>query len=421
MLKQKVRGGTKLLIKPRKKRAVKVPDYSTGKKREKAMEIALHYGFMPIKTPQIVRDDINRAKLLRDVAIETKLELDDTTLSIFPEEKISILRTYAEREMHKEPQPVMMYYKRPFVGQAIKRIPREHQYGLEILGTPRGVAEAVLITTVLAILEEAGHTNLWVDINSIGDRDSVAKYEKELANYYRKHLSELPPECKVMFRKDIFEVVKSSDKKCAMLAEEAPQSMSYLSEPSRQHFKEVLEYLETLGVQYRIAKNLLGNKHYCSHTVFEIKTEKEGVAPELLAVGSRYTHIARRIGMKRELPAIGAALQFKSSHDDMASKRQIREIQAPKFYFIQLGYDAKLKSLKVLEILRKAKIGVMHSLSKDKFMLQLEAAENSKVPYIIIMGQKEAMENSVVVRHAQNRQQETIAINDLPNYLKKIK
>ncbi len=56
-----------------------------------------------------------------------------------------------------------------------------------------------------------------------------------------------------------------------------------------------------------------------------------------------------------------------------------------------------MKSLNVIEILRKAHIPVMQALSKDSLSAQLAVAEKAGVPYTIIFGQKEAMENSVIV------------------------
>ena len=96
-------------------------------------------------------------------------------------------------------------------------------------------------------------------------------------------------------------------------------------------------------------------------------------------------------------------------------------MKKPKIYFIQLGADAKLKSLNVIEILRKAHIPIMQSLSKDSLGSQLAVAEKLGVPYTIIFGQKEAIENSVIVRNMQTRSQETVKFAKLLEYLKELK
>lgn len=83
--------------------------------------------------------------------------------------------------------------------------------------------------------------------------------------------------------------------------------------------------------------------------------------------------------------------------------------------------DAKLKSLTLIEMLRKAGVFVVQSLSKDKLSAQLAQAEKMGIPYILMMGQREASENSVVVRNLDTMSQETVKIDELVKYLKKLK
>ena len=71
-------------------------------------------------------------------------------------------------------------------------------------------------------------------------------------------------------------------------------------------------------------------------------------------------------------------------------------------------------------MLRKQKIPVYHSITKDKISGQLNGAEYMKASHVLIMGQKEAIENSMVVRNIVNREQETISIENLAEYLKNI-
>jgi histidyl-tRNA synthetase len=96
-------------------------------------------------------------------------------------------------------------------------------------------------------------------------------------------------------------------------------------------------------------------------------------------------------------------------------------MKKPKIYFIQLGSEAKLKSLNIIEILRKAHIPIAQSLSKDSLGSQLAIAEKLSVPYALIFGVKEALDDSVIVRDMSNRSQETVKLKKLLEYLKEIK
>ena len=96
-------------------------------------------------------------------------------------------------------------------------------------------------------------------------------------------------------------------------------------------------------------------------------------------------------------------------------------MKKPKIYFIQLGSEAKLKSLNVIEILRKAHIPIAQSLSKDSLGAQLAIAEKLAVPYALIFGAKEAIDNTVIVRDMSNRSQNTVKLSKLLEHLKELK
>ena len=107
--------------------------------------------------------------------------------------------------------------------------------------------------------------------------------------------------------------------------------------------------------------------------------------------------------------------------NDINEYKKTEDKEKHNLFFIQLGFEAKLKSLHVLEMLRKAKLNTYQSLSKDKMAAQIAMAEKMNIPYVIIMGKKEAMENSVVVRNTNTRCQDTVALEDLVAYIKKLK
>ncbi len=102
-------------------------------------------------------------------------------------------------------------------------------------------------------------------------------------------------------------------------------------------------------------------------------------------------------------------------------KININHIHKPKFYLVQLGFEAKLRVLNVVEDLRKAKIALHHFIHKDKITAQLSNAENLKATHLLIIGKKEAIEGTVVVRNISTREQDTVFEKDLVIYLKGLK
>ena len=141
-----------------------------------------------------------------------------------------------------------------------------------------------------------------------------------------------------------------------------------------------------------------------------------------IASGGRYDYLARQIGSKKDVPGVGFSIGVdRVIEAKWYKKLSPRIVKKPKIYFIQLGNEAKLKSLNIIEILRKAHIPIAHSLSKDSLGSQLAVAERLAIPYAIIFGVKEALDNAVIVRNMTNRSQETVKLSKLLEYIKELK
>ncbi len=389
------------------------------KKIDKAVETAVYYGFTPIEQPTIEKIDLDNAKTLIEKEPIFKNNIVSYPLEISLEEKNSLLRYYADNNLIAEPQPIMLSYNNTTVLNRQKNPSiKERFLNLHILGSSKSISEAILIKTALAILSDNKIGDVCVDINSIGDRESTNKFVKELTNYYRKNINGMTLNCRQLFKKDVFSLLECDREECCRaLNENAPKAISFLSEPSRQHFKEVLEGLEALDIPYRINNSLVPDRRYCSQTIFEIIRVAES-KKDVIASGSRYDGLAKKIGLKKDIPAIGLRIYSKKLLDNVVASSKIK---IPVFFFIQLGFEAKLKSLNIIEMLRKVKIIVCQSLSRDMLGGQIALAEKMRIPYALIMGKKESMDNTVMVRDMNTRSQKIIGTENLSAYLKKFK
>jgi histidyl-tRNA synthetase len=288
---------------------------------DKIGEIPIYYGFLPHKSPEIKKVDIDLAKNLLEGDYIDDDNSSNTKLPLHVEEKIALLRMYTEDEMHTMPQPVMFYFKEPFKGSIKKGSGNYNRYcDLEIMGGSKSIAEALLIQTTRAILKEEGYENICVEINSIGDKESINRFTRDLGNYYRKHVNDMHAECRQLLKKDPFDLLSCQNDKCKKMNESAPSSMDFLSESSRAHFQEVLEYLEALDIPYRINNNLIGNKKYCTETIFSINNldnEKDKKKQKVLAIGVRYDGLSKKIGAKKEIHGVGISLLIKNNKADL--------------------------------------------------------------------------------------------------------
>lgn len=399
---------------------------------EKAQEIAIYYGFKPIETPmleyeRVFTSGIGEGTDIIDKEMYTLKTKGEDVLALRPEHTASLMRAYIEHGMQTMPQPVMYYQYGPTFrhdNPQRGRYRQFYQFDLDCLGSPKSIMDALVIKAGISILEEAGATNLSVDINSIGDKECRNGYLKELTSYYRKNINSLAPIDRERLKTNPLRILDSKDPKTIEINVEAPDSVSFLCPSCKKHFAETLEYLEEMGIDYNINKNLVRGLSYYTRTVFEIVEEKkeDGTLPLALAGGGRYDYLARQIGSKKEVPAVGFSIGVdRIIASSWYKKLTPRIIKKPKIYFVQLGPEAKLKSLNVIEILRKAHIPIAQTLSKDNLGSQLASAEKMGVPYVLIFGLKEALTDSVIVRDMSNRSQETIKLTKLLDYLKELK
>ena len=389
---------------------------------EAAKATAKHFGFIPLPPIEIEKPDIVAAKKFDEshLAIVKPWTEECDRFSGYLEEKISIMRNFAEKKWAHLGMPLTGYFEGPVKGNPhIKKALDSRTFNLEVIGMQKPIAEAMIIETAYMILKDRyPDEELVIEINSIGDKESMARFTRELTNYTKKASALLPTPLRAEIKKDMFSIFTMKDPKASEFIDNAPKPMTFLSDTSRDHFKEVLEYLESLQIPYEINHKLIGSRSYCSDTIFEIRGKKD-----VLAIGERYNTLAKKVWGKKDVPAVGCAILIHPHFVTKSIKKSESkgEEVTPKFYFIQFGNDAKRKSLPIINEMRKAKIAVHQALSKDKLSIQLATAEKMSIPYIIMMGQKEAIEESVVVRNMQTRVQETVHVSLLITHLKGLK
>ncbi len=398
---------------------------------EKAQEIAVYYGFNPIDTPIAEHEEVFTSSIgIGTDIIDKEMYVLKTKggdhLALRPEHTAGLMRSYIEHGMQTLPQPVLFYNYGPVFRHDNPQKGRYRQFwqfDMDAIGSEKSILDALVIKTAWTILEEAGAPNLSVDINSIGDKECRAGYIKELTNYYKKHINELPAIDKERLKTNPLRILDSKEEKTIELNQNAPESLSYLCPACKKHFKEVLEYLEQMEIPYTINKCLVRGLSYYTRTVFEIMIPNEEDGKNVtIASGGRYDYLGRHLGSKKDIPAVGSSIGVdRVVEAPWFAKLSPRIIKKPKMYFIQLGFDAKLKSLNVIEILRKGKVHIAQSLSKDSLGAQLAVAEKLGMKYALIFGQKEALENSVIVRDMSNRCQETVKLPKLLDYIKELK
>ena len=294
-------------------------------------------------------------------------------------------------------------------------------FELHVVGSTSAIAEALLIVVANAIAEEAGIKERALAINNIGSSDSSNRFVRDVGLYLRKHIESISPTLRPRAAVDPLGTLVQLIERGHPAAPRAPQAMEYLTEEERRKFWELLEYLEMFGLPYELNAHILGSRDCWSHSLFEISaTDSETGGRMPLAFGGRYDPLASRFA---RAPAFATMVSI--TCEVRGKTRVKRETKAPQgeaqpaVYFAHLGSEARRRVLGVLENLRRASIPVHQGIWYERVAEQMSAARTLAVPYILIMGHKEAVEGTILVREVATNSQDAIPLPELPNYLKR--
>lgn len=294
---------------------------------------------------------------------------------------------------------------------------------LHVVGPRQAIAEALLLVVGSAIAEEAGISQRVLSINNIGSLESSNRYVRDVGAYLRKHIESISPTLRPRAATDPLGTLVQLVEKGHPAAPRAPQAMEYLTEEERRRFWELLEYLELFGLPYELDPRILGSRDIWSHALFELgMTDAETGAKIPFAFGGRYDPIASRFA---RTPVGGAMLSITCESRGKTSFKRGASAHAsgmrPVIYFAHLGTEARRRILSVLEILRHSGIAVHHGIWHERIGEQMAAAHALSTPYVLIMGHKEALEGTILVREVATNSQDAVPLPELPTYLKRRK
>jgi histidyl-tRNA synthetase len=385
------------------------------------------YGFKRIDTP-ILEDTALYEKgtgLATDIVQKQMFVLKTKggdSLTLRPEFTPGIVRAYLEHGMQTLPQPVKLYssgpvfrYEHPQAG----RYRQFHQFNLEVIGEGDPVIDAQIIQIFYNILTELKFKKLIIEVNSIGDNQCRPYYKKLLANYFRSRDAALCADCRRRLKENPLRVLDCKEEKCQREVSQAPQIIDHLCEECHRHFKGVLEFLDEIELPYRLNPYLVRGLDYYTKTVFEIfEDTEEGRKMGALAAGGRYDALIKLLGGE-DTKAVGGALGIERATSLVKGVVGQKPAGHTQVFLAQLGNMAKRKSLKLLEDFRRVKIQAAESLGRDSLKSQLKMADKLEAKYTLLLGQKEALEGTIIVRNMQNGRQETVKLEKVVKEMQK--
>jgi histidyl-tRNA synthetase len=171
----------------------------------------------------------------------------------------------------------------------------------------------------------------------------------------------------------------------------------------------VLEYLDEVEVAYALNHRIVRGLDYYTRTVFEVFApgEEEG-SQTALSGGGRYDGLVQLMG-GQPTPAVG----FAGGVERLIGATLARGFVPPKLVepqvmIAQLGEEARRTALSLFERLREAGVHVVERFGRGGLKGQLEEANRLGVRYAVIIGQREIIDGTVLLRDMENGIQEVV-------------
>lgn len=385
--------------------------------RGKMDQLAEAFGFDRIETPIMEETSlfvraVGKQTDIVDKEMYSFLDQGNSKITLRPEATAAIARAYITHGMWNHAQPIKLYYYGKMFRHEKPQSGRYRQFtqgGLEVLGSDHPVVDAQLAYIAYLLYRDLG-LDVVVHINSIGDTESREQYKEELVTYYRSNRSKICENCKKRLTRNPLRLLDCKEEGCTLVRAEAPQIVDYLNEDSKNHFVRVLEYLDELEVPYQLNPYLVRGLDYYDHTVFEVMPaeEPEQGSQSALASGGRYNGLIETLGGE-PAAACGFAWGVERTILKLKEKKiEVDEFPEPEVFLAQLGEPARRKMLALFEEMRGEGIRVAEAFSKDALKQQLEAANKSGVRFTLILGQKEVLDGTVLLRDMDSGIQEIV-------------
>ncbi len=396
---------------------------------KKANDLAAVYDFRRIDTPVIERLELFERSTGKSTDIVSKemysfIDKSGDKVALRPEATPGLVRAYIEHGMFNLPQPVKMFWLGPAFRHEKPQSGRwrqHNQFDLEIFGEASPVVDTQLILIAYNFFKEM-QIEVQIQINSIGCKECRGEYIKKLTEFYRERgkRAKLCVDCRKRFIKNPLRLLDCKEEKCIAVREEAPQIVDFLCDECREHFIKVLEYLDELDIPYNLNPFLVRGLDYYNRTVFEVWPEIDGetnedVAESLLSKrqislggGGRYDGLVELMG-GRPTPACGFAIGLERVIVKIKEKNiPLKEDGGEYIFIAHLGEQARRKVFILFEEMRRAGYKVRQAFTKDSLKAQLEEANRIGARYSLILGQKELMDGTILIRDMESGTQEVI-------------
>jgi len=329
----------------------------------------------------------------------------------------SALRCYYQHKMFDKAPLTKWYYSGWTHKLKEESLSSAYEYGFEIFGGFNHLSEAQVIGGVWELLQSLGLKDAVLEINNIGLDACQKSYQEVLREFLATKKYELCDDCNEQLSIRPLNVFRCLNMDCQALITEAPTILDFLDQDSHKHFTSVLEALDEIGIPYQLNPLYAGPDGFCK-TNFVVKYKfKEQT--KILGEGGHHDDLMHSLCGKA-YSSFGFSGDASVIHQLLeAAKVEVSKEQHNDVFLVPLGELASKKSLRLFRDLTVEKISVYDHFGQSGVKNQLKQAQVYNAPIALIMGQKEAMDELVILRDVKSGMQEVISYDKIVEEVKK--
>ena len=382
------------------------------------------FGYSEVRTPTFENTELFVRSIGGDTDIVSKemyswTDQGNNTLTLRPEFTASIVRHFIQNQLYKIKPSHKIYYigssfrrERPQKG----RLREFRQFGIEAFGSKNPEQDAEIISMAYNFYKNLDISNLKLELNSIGSKESRIEYRKVLKSFlenFKTDLSEVSQkrlesnplrilDTKIDFEKDIIK--------------DAPKIIDYLSKDDQKSFTATLDLLDLIKIPYTINNYLVRGLDYYSQTVFEIQSDLLG-AQSALCGGGRYDYLVEELGGEIT-PAIGFAAGIERLILAIENNHKITK-KNPDIYIISMDESSHKYSFVVESKLRKnKKLKIISDKLRRTMKSQMKDANRLMAKNVIIIGEEEMNSGQLTLKDMNTGDQQKLALDNIIDHFK---
>ena len=358
-------------------------------------ELLLSYGYKYCRPP-IVESTETFSRAIGEVTDIVEKEMytwKDTSgdsLTLRPEGTAGVVRMMIEHNLPREGIQKVFYdgpmfrHERPQKG----RYRQFHQVGAEVFGASDAKIDAELISITHSLWKKLG-IDVRLEINSLGSSESRSSYKELLQKFLNQNKSRLDEDSLRRLNRNPLRILDSKNQEMAGLIAEAPKMIDHLDEESKLHFSILKNYLDSLGINYKVNPKLVRGLDYYNKTVFEWVSNDLG-SQGTICGGGRYDGLVEKMG-GNSTPAIGFAIGIERIALLINDLKNRIAKNKPHIYFIVLGEKSQIESMRLSKKIIEAlpSLIISNDISMGSIKSQMKKADKSNADFALILGEEE--------------------------------